>query len=88
MTAIDREVSLVARAIEALAPWPQATAQTADAPTYLPGTVDSIIASAGATHPLPQWLNVLPPGGQLLPLTGERQWGQTLLVTRRDNAEV
>jgi protein-L-isoaspartate(D-aspartate) O-methyltransferase len=89
VTAVDREVSLVARAIEALAPWPQATALAADAATYLPGLVDIIIASAGATHPLPQWLEVLPPGGQLLlPLTGERQWGQTLLVTRRGNAEV
>jgi protein-L-isoaspartate(D-aspartate) O-methyltransferase len=88
VTALDREAGLVARAVEALAPWPQATAFVADAATYLPDTVDLIVASAGATHPLPQWLDVLPPGGQLLlPLTGERQWGQTLLVTRRDSAE-
>lgn len=47
-----REVSL-ARAVEALAPRPQATAQAADAANYLPATVDIIIASAGATHPFP-----------------------------------
>jgi protein-L-isoaspartate(D-aspartate) O-methyltransferase len=83
VTAIDRELGLVARAIDALAPWPQATALAADAATYLPEAADIIVASAGATHPLPQWLDVLPPGGQLLlPLTGEQQWGHTLLVTR------
>jgi protein-L-isoaspartate(D-aspartate) O-methyltransferase len=88
VTAVDREEGLVARAVEALILWPQATAVTADGASYWPGAVDTIVASAGATHPLPQWLDALPPGGQLLlPLTGERGWGQNLLVTRRQDGE-
>ncbi len=84
VTAIDIEAALVARAREALAPWPQVTAINADGSSYTPGQVDIIIANAGATHPLPAWLDALRPGGQLLvPLTGEQGWGQTLLVTRR-----
>jgi protein-L-isoaspartate(D-aspartate) O-methyltransferase len=84
VTAIDREEGLVARAVEVLGPWLQARAVVADGATYQPEAVDIIVVSAGATHPLPQWLDALPPGGQLLlPLTGERGWGQTLLVTRR-----
>ena len=88
VTAVDREDGLVARAVEALCPWPQATAVAADGASYAPEAVDIIVASAGATHPLPQWLDALPPGGQLLlPLTGERGWGQTLLVTRGGEGE-
>jgi len=88
VTGIDLEESLIARAREALAPWPRVTVSRADAAVYLPREVDTIVASAGATHPLPQWLDALPPGGQLLlPLTGERGWGQNLLVTRRQDGE-
>jgi protein-L-isoaspartate(D-aspartate) O-methyltransferase len=88
VTAIDVEERLIARANEALAPWPQARAVVADGASYRPDAVDLIVASAGATHPLPQWLDALPPGGQLLlPLTGERGWGQTLIATRRPDGE-
>lgn len=86
--AIDREEGLVARAVEALKPWPQAKALAADGATYQPEASDIIVASAGVTHPLPHWLDALLPGGQLmLPLTGEGGWGQTLLVTRRQEGE-
>ena len=88
VTAIDLEEGLVTRAAEALGPWPQASAVAADGATYQPGAVDIIVASAGATHPLPQWLDALPPGGELLlPLTGKGGWGQTLLVTRQRDGE-
>jgi protein-L-isoaspartate(D-aspartate) O-methyltransferase len=84
VTAVDVEEALVARAREALASWPQAAAIAADGSSYTPGPVDTIIVNAGATHPLPLWLDALSPAGQLLlPLTGEQGWGQTLLVTRR-----
>jgi len=86
--AVDCEEVLVARAVAALGPWPQASAHCADGARHAPQEVDMIIASAGATHPLPHWLDALPPGGQLLlPLTGERKWGQTLLVTRKAKGE-
>jgi protein-L-isoaspartate(D-aspartate) O-methyltransferase len=85
---VDREEGLVARAQEALRAWPQATATAADGATCVPTSVDIIVASAGATHPLPIWLDALPPGGQLLlPLTGERGWGRVLLATRRRQGE-
>jgi protein-L-isoaspartate(D-aspartate) O-methyltransferase len=83
VTGIDLEEPLIARARSALTSWPQARVSQGDAAAFVPAEVDVIVASAGATHPLPQWLDALRPGGQLLlPLTGERGWGQSLLVTR------
>jgi protein-L-isoaspartate(D-aspartate) O-methyltransferase len=42
-----------------------------------------IIASAGATHPLPAWLAALKEGGRLLfPMTVTNGPGGMLLVTR------
>jgi protein-L-isoaspartate(D-aspartate) O-methyltransferase len=89
VTGIDVEDGLVARAREALAPWRQAEVVNADGATYAPpAPVDLIVASAGATHPIPQWLDVLAPGGQLLlPLTGEHGWGQVLLATRQADSD-
>jgi protein-L-isoaspartate(D-aspartate) O-methyltransferase len=81
--AIDLEEPLIARARSALTSWPHVTVTQGDAAAHMPREVDIILASAGATHPMPQWIDALPPGGQLLlPLTGERGWGQTLLLTR------
>lgn len=46
-----------------------------------------IYVSAGATHPLPAWLDALAPGGRLVfPLTPGAGAGVMLLVTRRDEA--
>ena len=48
---------------------------------------DVIYVNAGATHPLPSWLDALKPGGRLVfPLTPEHGYGGMLLVTRRDSA--
>jgi protein-L-isoaspartate(D-aspartate) O-methyltransferase len=45
---------------------------------------DVIYVSAGATHPLPSWLDALNPGGRLIfPLTSNTNSGVMLLVTRR-----
>jgi protein-L-isoaspartate(D-aspartate) O-methyltransferase len=89
VTAVDIEESLIARAREALQPWPQVTVRAADGAAYRGAPVDIVVASAGATHPLPHWFDALRPGGQLLvPLTGEQGWGQVLLATRsREDAE-
>jgi protein-L-isoaspartate(D-aspartate) O-methyltransferase len=44
---------------------------------------DVIVASAGATHPLPAWLDALNPRGRLLfPLTATKGAGEMLLVMR------
>jgi protein-L-isoaspartate(D-aspartate) O-methyltransferase len=44
--------------------------------------VDALFVNAGATHPLPNWLDALAPGGRLvLPMTGNR-FGQVMKITR------
>jgi len=46
---------------------------------------DVIYVSAGATHPMPAWLDALKPDGRLIfPLTSESSMGGMLLITRSD----
>ncbi len=46
--------------------------------------VDAIVASAGATHPLPSWLDALRPGGRLLfPMTTFRDGPGAMLLVKR-----
>jgi protein-L-isoaspartate(D-aspartate) O-methyltransferase len=48
--------------------------------------LDALFINAGATHPLPAWLDTLAPGGRLvLPLTGEHRWGIVVKITRRNS---
>jgi protein-L-isoaspartate(D-aspartate) O-methyltransferase len=62
------------------------TVVESDGVTYAPRAQDVIMASAGATHPLPAWLDSLRPDGRLLfPLTSEQRGGVMLLVTRGDD---
>lgn len=50
-----------------------------------PGEVDAILVNAGATHPIPLWLDRLAPGGRLLlPLTGSNGFGAVLRLQRAD----
>ena len=84
VTAIEIEAGLAERARMAVTPWPQITVSNTDGATMSLYPVDLIVASAGATHPLPAWLDALEPGGRLLlPLTAIRGAGGMLLVTRR-----
>ena len=47
--------------------------------------LDALFINAGATHPLPAWLDALRPDGRLvLPLTTGHRWGITVKITRRD----
>jgi len=88
ITALEIEPSMAERARPALAPWPQITlvhGNGADGP-FSP--VDVIVASAGATHPLPIWIDALKPGGRLLfPMTVTRGPGGMLLVRRHGGHE-
>jgi protein-L-isoaspartate(D-aspartate) O-methyltransferase len=60
-------------------------AVAADGTSYDPGGVDVIMGSAGATHPLPIWLDLLKLGGRLLfPLTADDRGGAMLLLTRQE----
>ncbi|MGH7067338.1 MAG: protein-L-isoaspartate O-methyltransferase family protein [Acetobacteraceae bacterium] len=84
VSALEIDERLAGRAQHNLATWPQATAINADASLYVPSKVDAAVASAGATHPLPIWLDALNPGGRLLlPLTAEHRAGVVLLATRQ-----
>jgi protein-L-isoaspartate(D-aspartate) O-methyltransferase len=52
---------------------------------YDAGTVDVIVVNAGATHPVPLWLNSLAPQGRLLlALTGDSHSGGYLRIKRVD----
>jgi protein-L-isoaspartate(D-aspartate) O-methyltransferase len=83
VTALEIDEKLAERARIALGLWPQVTVVAADGASYVPGAVDAIVASAGATHPLPIWLDGLKPDGRLLlPLTAEDRGGAMLLATR------
>jgi protein-L-isoaspartate(D-aspartate) O-methyltransferase len=85
--AIEIEADIAARAQEALAPWPQVAARQGDGSRGPFAPVGVIVASAGATHPLPAWLDALKPGGRLaFPMTGTGGRGGMLLVTRAADA--
>lgn len=82
VAAIEIDRYLAKRACAALAPWSQITVANADGASRALEPADLIIASAGATHPLPSWINALKPGGRLMfPMTAARR-GDMLLVRR------
>ena len=85
VTAVEIDATLAERARAALADWPQVTLIRADGARTSFEPVDAIVASAGATHPQPSWLEALRPGGRLLfPMTTLRDGpGAMLLVNRR-----
>jgi protein-L-isoaspartate(D-aspartate) O-methyltransferase len=81
---IEIDPGLAGRARAVLRRWPQVSVANADGSSAPLDPADVIIASAGATHPLPGWLDALNPGGRLLmPMTAGNQWGGMLLVTRQ-----
>jgi protein-L-isoaspartate(D-aspartate) O-methyltransferase len=88
VTAVEHDAALAERAREALAVWPWVAAVAADGARFDSGPRDVIVVSAGATHPLPAWLDALRPGGRLvLPLTSERLGGFMLKLERREAAD-
>ena len=60
------DTTLVQKAKTALVDWPQVKLIHSDGAAISFEAVDSIVASAGATHPLASWLDALRPGGRLL----------------------
>jgi protein-L-isoaspartate(D-aspartate) O-methyltransferase len=85
--AVELDTALADRARSALAPWRQVMVLNGDGATSSFDPFDVIFASAGASHPLPSWIDALKTGGRLLfPLTtAERQGG--IVLVRRQNAE-
>jgi protein-L-isoaspartate(D-aspartate) O-methyltransferase len=86
--ALDIHPEMVARAREALAPWPQVQVQRADGSKVTLEPADLVVVNAGATHPLPTWLAAVKPGGRLLiPITVTDGPGSMVLATRRSADE-
>ena len=84
LTAIEIDADLAGKARSALTPWPQITVRNADGARTSFEPVDLIVVSAGATHPLPSWLDAIKPNGRLLfPMTATEGSGGMLLVTRK-----
>jgi protein-L-isoaspartate(D-aspartate) O-methyltransferase len=85
VTGVERHPRLAAEARENCRNWPQIAIVEASGTQFCP-TADVIYANAGATRPLPLWLDALREGGRLLfPLTGTDGWGAMLRVERRDD---
>ena len=84
VVAVEINDGLAARARIALEPWPQVTVAHADGAQGPFDSADVIVVSAGATHPLSEWLAALNPHGKLLfPLTSTRGPGTMAYLTRK-----
>ena len=68
--AIEFDRTLAERATRNLVGYPWVEVICGDATTYDAGPADGVLINAGATHPLPLWLDSLRPGARMvLPLT-------------------
>ena len=88
---IELDPQLAERARRNLAHTPNATVRPGDGSAGVAGSFDAIFVNAGATEPLPAWLDALAPGGRLLlPLTvtipGAGVGGGHMLLVRRQAA--
>ena len=86
---VEVDPALAERARRNLAGWPNVRVVTGDGSALAAEPFDAIFVNAGATEPLPAWLDVLRPGGRLaVPLTVDLPLpnvgaGHMLLVARR-----
>lgn len=86
VTAYEIDPDLTPLAQANLAHLPQVRVLEQDGTRGVLPKSDLIYISAGATHPMPNWLAALNPQGRLLfPLTPNRGLGGMLLVTRLDD---
>jgi protein-L-isoaspartate(D-aspartate) O-methyltransferase len=83
VVAAEVDPGLAERARENLSPWANTRVVAADGALFDPGPVDAIVVNAGVTHPLPEWLAALMPGGRLLlPFTAEGGRGTVFRIDR------
>ena len=83
VTGYEIEADLAARARAALTPMPNVRIVCASAAQGALPASDVIYVSAGATHPLPAWLDALKIGGRLVfPMTTDSGHGLMLAVSR------
>ncbi|TRL32752.1 methyltransferase domain-containing protein [Methylosinus sporium] len=89
VTALDIHQEIAAKARRALSGYDQVAVEHADGAKAFLTPADVIVASAGATHPLPGWLAVLKVGGRLLfPMTPTQGHGGMLLIQRLGEQEL
>lgn len=87
VVAYEIEADLARRATTNLEPWRNVEVRAASAVTGPLPPADVVYVNAGATHPVPAWLDALAVGGRLMfPLTADDGRGCMLLVTRRGTA--
>lgn len=83
VVAVEIEPQLAERARIALAPWPQVTVLCRDGSHGPFDPADVVVASAGASQPVPAWLAAVKPEGRLLfPLTTAEGSGIMALLRR------
>jgi protein-L-isoaspartate(D-aspartate) O-methyltransferase len=84
VTAIELEQSLASLAEQNLRHLSHVEVIAGDATTYDAGKVNAIYVNAGATHPMPLWLDSLMPGGRLiLPMVRYPRGGESWIVNAR-----
>jgi protein-L-isoaspartate(D-aspartate) O-methyltransferase len=91
---IEVDAELAARAGENLAGFPAVDVRSGDGAGALGETFDAILVNAGATHPLPSWIDALGPDGRMvLPITATAPAmttigkGPLVLMTRQSDSE-
>jgi protein-L-isoaspartate(D-aspartate) O-methyltransferase len=83
VTALEIDQELASRAAENLSELKWVTVIPADASLYPFEPADAVLVNAGATHPMPIWLDSLRPGSRLLvPLTTAGGKGAVYKITR------
>lgn len=84
VVAYEIDPALAAAAAANLRPWPRVQVTAADGCKLSEGQADVIVLFAGATHPLPAWLDRLAEGGRLLlPMTTARHTNMIARIERR-----
>ena len=88
VVAAEIDPTLAERARANLASQGNVAVMAVDGASYDCGLVDVIVVNAGATHPLPLWLDALKPGGRmLLPLTSDRWHGAVFRIERAGDTD-
>jgi protein-L-isoaspartate(D-aspartate) O-methyltransferase len=84
ITAVEIDEEIAERARVALEPWPQVRVIHRDGSKGAFESVDVLVASAGATHPVASWFAALKPGGKMLfPLESSHGAGAMALLHRK-----
>ena len=83
---VEVDLDLAERSRKSLARYHQVEITATNGSDLGTSGVDALFINAGATHPLPNWLDALAPGGRLvLPLTPDEGGGVVMKIKRETN---